>query len=120
MSPPTQDLGALQFRATDLAVTDFLWFGNAKQRIVGSGAVGLQKLNFQILLGSDGNAPAFSDSAQIAGGRTQDRAGRLYPYSGGALTGQAKAQTKTYQELQTQDVMILMSQGLTAPESWPD
>lgn len=33
---------------------------------------------------------------------------------------QVEAQTKTYQELQTQDVMILMSQGLTVPWSGPD
>lgn len=71
--------------------------------IVGDrGGVACSRLNFQILLGSDGNALAFSDSAQIAGGRRQDnKAGRSFPHSGGSPTGQAKAQTKAYQESQS-------------------
>lgn len=120
MSPPPQDLGLLQFRATILQSQISFGLGMQSRELLEVVGVVCRRLNFRILLGSDGNALAFSDSAQIAGGRTQDRAGRLFPHSGGALTGQAKAQTKTYQELQTQDVMILMSQGLTAPESWPD
>lgn len=97
MNPPTQRLGLLQFRATDLAVIGSFGLGI----VGGQGGVVCSRLNFQIRLGSDGNAVAFSDSVQIAGGRRQDKAGRSFPHSGGWPTGQAKAQTKAYQESQT-------------------